>query len=576
MKKIIVAVVLLAGINSLVFAAKAKSSSQSSSQKASEPAKVEKPVDLSEGLSPAELIQLRNEWNAKLLDATRKIAENAPEFELHYYNKTISVADLTESDYERGTITVKVGLPYLKQIKGFENYNLADSLLTQLNNMEASRKWGDKINGFPWSYAQDVSKDNWLLKAITNHTDKYNFVISLVDDKGKVIASKPITYMVCYEKKFSGFVTCSDRNHREFVSNARSFYDIADDEYMPFVIKIEDCNPDKLSIKVEPRGKNTTKIVTDENNGVLSSYGVKYIKYTGSNQYYNAEKGSGKLFIDYSDTYDLVDFYSRLEDRHYKSYEDVMSDIYQMKQKNWTGQTEPISENGIVYIPAGSPLELQQALWAQYQAAVDENNTDKKAQKKKEQMEAHLGMPVDILMEKYAFVKNSINIIAKEGMESVPLQDMPFVIMYINDILSDPKYSELKKNDFSFNVTCDLYVKDDIHKLLIAMGNEIRQADFYIGLRMSYYTKDIDCDYLKGCKSLVSVSSLYAANIPSDAFSGCTKLNYLSIYSAESFGAGVFDGLDSIKTIYLEKKHKKQISKNYKDMVKNQIISFIY
>ena len=93
---------------------------------------------------------------------------------------------------------------------------------------------------------------------------------------------------------------------------------------------------------------------------------------------------------------------------------------------------------------------------------------------------------------------------------------------------------------------------------------------------MSFYTKGIDCDYLKGCKSLVSVSSLYAANIPSDAFSGCTQLKSLSIYAAESFGAGVFDGLDSIKTIYLEKKHKKQISKNYKDMVKNQIISFIY
>ena len=93
---------------------------------------------------------------------------------------------------------------------------------------------------------------------------------------------------------------------------------------------------------------------------------------------------------------------------------------------------------------------------------------------------------------------------------------------------------------------------------------------------MSYYTKGIDCDYFKGCQNLVGLDHFYAANIPSDAFSGCTKLNYLSIYSAESFGAGVFDDLDSIKTIYLEKKHKKQISKNYKDMVKNQIISFIY
>lgn len=572
MKKIIVAVVLLTTINCLVFAAKSKSTSQ----KISEPAKVEKPVDLSEGLSPSELIQLRNEWDSKLLEATREIAENPPEFELHYYNKNISIADLTEQDYEKGTITVKAGLPYLKQISGFENYNLADSLLTQIKNMEASKKWGDKINGFPWSYAQDVSKDNWLLKAMTNHTDRYNFVISLVDDKGKTLASKPITYMVCYEKKFSGFVTCSDRNHSEFVSNARSFYDIADDEYIPFVIKIEDCNPDKLSIKVEPRGKNTTKIVTDENNGVLSSYGVTYIKYTGSNQCYKNTKASGKLFIDYSDTYDLVDFYSRIKDVKYKSYEDVMSDIYQMKQKNWTGQTEPISENGIVYIPAGSPLELQQALLAEYQAAVDENNTDKKALEKKKQMEARLGMPVDILMEKYAFVQNALNIIAKEGMQSVPLQDMPFVIMYINDLLSDPKNSELKKKDFSFNVTCDLYVKEDIHKLLIAMGNEIRQADFYIALKMSYYTKGIDCDYFKGCQNLVALDHFYAANIPSDAFSGCTKLNYLSIYSAESFGAGVFDGLNSIKTVYLEKKHKKQISKNYKELVKNQIIQFIY
>ena len=85
-------------------------------------------------LSPSELIKLRGEWDSRLLEAAKQIAANPPQFELHYFQELVP-QDLTEENYKNETMSFSVSIPYLKQIAGFENRELANNILNELHQI---------------------------------------------------------------------------------------------------------------------------------------------------------------------------------------------------------------------------------------------------------------------------------------------------------------------------------------------------------------------------------------------------------------------------------------------------------
>ena len=217
-----------------------------------------------EKLSPAELIKLRTEWDNRLREGAEKIAANPPQFELHYFEEPLP-QELTDSDYENETMSFKIIIPYLKQIAGFENIELANSLLDKLHKIPESKNWGDKINGFPWSYAEDIGNDNWMLKALSGHVDKYNFIISIVDENKNILVQKPISYMVCYAKQYSGFIMVSDQSGYSSTNSAPEAYE---NDTIYFLISIKNVNIDKLTVQVENRGKQNLAILPAEEGAV--------------------------------------------------------------------------------------------------------------------------------------------------------------------------------------------------------------------------------------------------------------------------------------------------------------------
>ena len=145
------------------------------------------------GANAKNLIKLRNDWDKLLREATELIASNPPEFELRYFSD-IEALELTEKDYENGTMSFTVTGPYLKQVSGGENQKIATELLEGLHKIEQSKNWGEKINKFPWSYADDIKGDNWL----KSMNQVYEFTISLLDGKKKVIARQNISFNISW------------------------------------------------------------------------------------------------------------------------------------------------------------------------------------------------------------------------------------------------------------------------------------------------------------------------------------------------------------------------------------------
>ncbi|WP_294428364.1 CsgG/HfaB family protein [uncultured Treponema sp.] len=163
------------------------------------------------GANAKNLIKLRNDWDKLLREAAELIAANPPEFELKYFTD-IKALELTPQDYENGTMSFSVTTPVLSQVNGSENEKIAGELLTTLHGIEQSKNWGDKINGFPWSYGSDIGDDNWLEKAVKTRKIKGSsfytledkgyeenvFVLTLLDSKKKEIATKKISFYIIY------------------------------------------------------------------------------------------------------------------------------------------------------------------------------------------------------------------------------------------------------------------------------------------------------------------------------------------------------------------------------------------
>ena len=208
------------------------------------------------GANAKNLMKLRNDWDKLLREAAELIASNPPEFELRYFSD-IEALELTAQDYERGTMSFSVGAPYLKQVSGGENGKIARELLSGLHKIEQSKNWGEKINGFPWSYAADIGDDNWLQKAAqaqwsysyaiwVGGSDSYSFTVSLLDDKKKTIAKKNVTLSVRYGKQYTGFVITS--------TNTADLLTFSD-------VPVNDADTEKLYITVENTGSTSLSII---------------------------------------------------------------------------------------------------------------------------------------------------------------------------------------------------------------------------------------------------------------------------------------------------------------------------
>ena len=133
------------------------------------------------GKNAKNMIKLRNDWDKLLTEAAEFIKSNPPSFDLYYFND-IEAKEMTERDYTNGTMTFTVSAPYFtwnNREEFLENKKVADDLVKGLQQIEQSKNWGEKINGFPWTYIPEYGT------AYNNSTNK--FVINLLDLSKKVI-----------------------------------------------------------------------------------------------------------------------------------------------------------------------------------------------------------------------------------------------------------------------------------------------------------------------------------------------------------------------------------------------------
>ena len=121
------------------------------------------------GAQAKSLIKMRNDWDKLLREAAELIASNPPTFEVKYFNDI----EQGKIDYDKEIVQFIIPTPYLVESDSFlENKKLAASMIEALNKIPESKNWGEKINGFPWSYADDIEGDNWLKRAIFTDKDK--------------------------------------------------------------------------------------------------------------------------------------------------------------------------------------------------------------------------------------------------------------------------------------------------------------------------------------------------------------------------------------------------------------------
>ncbi|MDE7292473.1 MAG: leucine-rich repeat protein [Treponemataceae bacterium] len=203
------------------------------------------------GANAKNMIKLRNDWNKLLLEAASLIAANPPEFEVRYFTDIESLP-LKEQDYANGTMSFRLGAPYLKQTSAEENKKIADELMTAMHTIPESKNWGDKMNGFPWTYADDIKGDNWLKWTNTERTESYPLSVALLDANKKTIAKKNYTLSVKYDKRYNGFEISSDKKvvYKEYTyeryvsSSSLTFSDVP----------VGNADTDKIYISVENTG----------------------------------------------------------------------------------------------------------------------------------------------------------------------------------------------------------------------------------------------------------------------------------------------------------------------------------
>ena len=228
------------------------------------------------GANAKNLIKLRSDWDKLLLEAAGLIAANPPEFELRYFTD-IEPLELTEENYNKGTMSFRVGAPYLKQTSGMENFTVASELMTALKKIEQSKNWGAKMNGFPWTYADDIAGDNWLKWANANKTETYPCTVTLLDANKKTIAKKPYTLYVGYDKKYADFDIFSDNKDGRLSWAGRRFGSLP--SLVISDVPVGNADTDKIYISVENTGSKKISVLPSD--GMSENAAINAIK-TGS------------------------------------------------------------------------------------------------------------------------------------------------------------------------------------------------------------------------------------------------------------------------------------------------------
>ncbi len=189
------------------------------------------------------LIKLRSDWDKLLRKTAELIASNEPAFTLRYYSDIRSDA----IDYNKGMMTIGISSPHLYQDNFIdwyeENLKIEEEMRTALQKIPESKDWGDKINKFPWSYANDIGGNNWLQDK--NVVRSIAFDLSLLDADKKAIAKKRIRFDVG---------SFSVRNKRFIINN--SFEEKEDLGKMTFTVSVNDADTDSLSISFAPVDAN--------------------------------------------------------------------------------------------------------------------------------------------------------------------------------------------------------------------------------------------------------------------------------------------------------------------------------
>ena len=148
-----------------------------------------------------ELIKMRKEWDELLHEAASLLAQNQIQLTLVYYTD-VQELEMKDEDYINETSPFAVSAPTLEQIVEYNNGKMVAELQKALHKIPQSKNWGDKINGFPWTYADDFDEDNWLKKAVDGASEKFSFTVQLVNAE-KVIAQKEVSYTIRYARNFS-------------------------------------------------------------------------------------------------------------------------------------------------------------------------------------------------------------------------------------------------------------------------------------------------------------------------------------------------------------------------------------
>lgn len=228
------------------------------------------------GASAKNLMKLRSDWDKLLKEAAALIAANPPEFTLYYFSN-IKANELTAEDYERGMMSFTVGSPYLKQTGGAENEKIANELLDGLHKIPESKNWGDKINGFPWTYADDIEGDNWLKWK----SERLIFNVQLLDAKKKAIAQEDITFTVRYGNKYRYSYTDEIASTGEIASDnkkkSRDRYVCELEGFTFSQVNVNDADTDSLYLAVSKKSGRDVSILPVPD-GVLSALDIEEIK----------------------------------------------------------------------------------------------------------------------------------------------------------------------------------------------------------------------------------------------------------------------------------------------------------
>ena len=221
------------------------------------------------GANAKNLIKLRDDWEKLLKEAAGLIAANPPEFKLRYFTY-IEPLELTEQNYKNKTMSFNVIAPELEQVSGEENAKTISEFNAALYKIPESKNWGAKMNGFPWTYADDIAGDNWLKWANAKKKDAVPFTVTLLDMGKKVIAKERYTVYVQYDRKCTEF-KIANANDGKFHTYLR----ISD-------VPVGNADTDKIYISVENGDGRKIPMLSFDLSVDVAVNGAKIGKYSGT------------------------------------------------------------------------------------------------------------------------------------------------------------------------------------------------------------------------------------------------------------------------------------------------------